>query len=510
MITSSNSLETVVLGGNSVIETFTSNNLYSTSKSIEFSYLQIIGEIAINDTLSFTFGGNTLVFTAVATPDNSGLQIRANITQLNAAESVAVLVEDLNKNFILNSNYYISPLLALGNDYIIISSKPINSFHNLTIANTSQAINLQVILNGQAAVVRPNFNFIIEVLIEKVYNSGVFTKVISSELTPNSSQVAEFDFSSIINNYPTTSLPTIGSPTILLGNNMIKRWRYRYGERYGTTPVVYSMTESADFFVINGGFKKEIAAQKNFLSSFIAQDFSFLTNGPDHKIITTTQPEFLYYLANFASTSLTLRVKFYYKDETNSTSQITTTTSVNLNNIYIIPVDYSLVSVAIDILKDLDYYEVYLTNQNNTIVSKTIKYTVVAENSNSRYFFFKNEFGAIETIHFDGESSEGIEVSKKYFNRYLGKNYSLQDFESVSNSITSKDTYTINTGIKTIAEMDHLKEFLNSPETFELKNGVLYPIQLDVKNISLYNNSEKDLPNITLKYSSAFTNKNKT
>ena len=510
MITSSNSLETVVLGGNSVIETFTSNNLYSTPNVNETAFLQIIGGIAINDTLTFTFGGNTLVFTAVATPDNSGLQIRAHTTQLNAPEAVAVLIEDLNKNFILNSNYTISPWLVVGNNAILIINKPLNTSHNLTITNSSQAINSAIISNGQAAIVRPNFNFIIEVLIEEVFNSGLFTKVISSELTPNSSQVAEFDFSSIINNYPTTSLPIIGTTNISSGNNMIKRWRYRYGERYGTTPVVYSMTESADFFVVNGGFKKEIAAQKTFLASFIVQDQSFLTNSPADKIITTTQPEFLYYLANFASTSLTLRVKFYYKDETDSTSQIITALGINLNNIYIIPVNYSLVSVAIDILKDLDYYEVYLTNQNNTVVSKTIKYTVVAENSKSRYFFFKNEFGAIETIHFDGESSEGIEVTKKYFDRYLEKNYSLQDFESVSYSITSKDTYTVNSGIKTIAEMDHLKEFLNSPETFELKNGVLYPIQLDVKNISLYNNSEKDLPNVTLKYSSAFTNKNQT
>lgn len=510
MITLNNNLDPIVLGDNPAIQRFVTNSMINIEGASSVAMVAITGSVSENDTFNLNFDGNIIQFTAVNTPDDSGVQVHTYDGVSDHNTYIDLLASDIRRNYLLGTNYDITGYQWGVTYLVLLIAKEVGVKYEITTAVSNQDINAVSSFAGLDTDTRENFEIRVDVLVEEEYGSDSFEKVASTAITPNKQQIADYDFSPIISAYPETHLPTVGSSSVIVASKMVKRFKYRYAEAWGVPLSVRALTESDIYYTLPGALSKEAFAQESFYNDFLVNQKRFLCSRLPTKELSTEQDEFLYFMLTTPTTLLHIKGRLHYTDGTAEIVTIHGVADTEENNIYIIPVGYQIVKQKLDRFKTLESYDVWVYDYwGGSIISEEKSYTIKPKNENSKYFYFKNSFGAIEVLHLDGESSTGMAISKKYAQRYLGFDFELHEAETKTSLAIGTDEYTVNSGFKSKGEIENLSTMLLSKETWELKDGKLWPVIFDVKKLSLHGSDGKDLPNLTMKYRSAYTNKSK-
>ena len=150
-------------------------------------------------------------------------------------------------------------------------------------------------------------------------------------------------------------------------------------------------------------------------------------------------------------------------------------------------------------------YEFWLTDSAGDISERR---TYVVDNGyyeESFTLYYVNPFSGIDMIWLTGQHSAGIKIGSETAFRPVpaGSGTKVASLKTISSS--SQRTWEINTGVKTRAEMDALRDFLESKECWlvdPVNENRLIPVVVENGDKTLYDSAE-DIHHLTVKIQEA-------
>ncbi len=490
------------LSRNPVWAKLTTNN-YVTTAGVKASLLITVSNTGatVGQTIILPFGDKTITLTFAASLDGTGNTIRTH-GALSLANFILQLAADFATNYSLADAYDITS----DSSHVILTAKATGTAYSfISPSETSTDIAIGTNTAGVDEVVRENFRIALDVYLEETYESGTYIKIHSQELIPINN-ICEFNIQSALHRYMGTDRPTNNLGSITLCTGILRRYKIRYAEKFGTNAVYQETTESSLCYVLKGGLSFiEYGVAPVFLTGYITSNQKFITWQPRTKTVVAAQQEFLYFLVPSSTTTVNLVAKIYYTDGSTSSSTILTKNPTVQNEIYILPTGYALLSPTAG--KTVSKYQVWVTNQAAAVKSEVFTYKLSSKIEVDEHFFlFESSLGSWETLRTSGEQIVGSSVESSVAQRTLQNGYTNADGEIEKFDATGTNQFTQSTGFKTKADIDWLEDLLFSKKAIELINGIQVPILINIASITKYK-SRDNLYAITFTYTHAFNNK---
>lgn len=317
-----------------------------------------------------------------------------------------------------------------------------------------------------------------ELRVEQTPGSGIFTRTLTTYLTPDSADKAVFELQDgLADFFPLPDFnPFAVAGMQLITDNQVTAQFYA-AEAYGTPRELSGLTLRDTFKTLNGGIPKQIAG--DFFANILSVSKQFLTWHPLRKRVTTAQPELLHFCVySEAITALNLLVKVYFTDGTSETITKETVSGVVMDQIYRIPGGYTQLDLAdVDGAKTVKKYEIWLTNQADALISEVRTYVVEHVTApGTRFWMFTNSLGMWEIFRAEGKTSEQLEVERDRSSGYLPQGYSRTMGEIRSRIIGSTEEIEVSSGyLDSKEEALWAKEIMLSEKVYLLDASTRIP-----------------------------------
>lgn len=362
----------------------------------------------------------SITFTAIAssgTPTNTQFRIKS-VGQTIDEWIDQTLVPDLKANHVFTTYFEVMGTEIPGPGKILIRSR---TFDDITIPTNTLSNTITTIDNTQTQEVRePNFTVILEILLEKQYLSTAYEVVATLQLNPDDAQrIDNVDLSPHLEPYLSSDLPffNLSDPSLARSVNAIKRFYYRYAERFGDPPATGDFTSST----LRHAWLAGIPLHKldTELSTYVnSNPNKFLTwqSRTNPKVVTPTEHQFLYWLNQRDESHETFfpRVMadiYFTNGDTLLNQQLIAATDSNAirkHRIAIVPAGYTQLDIgSIDPSKVVQRYEVWLEFPGDPIITLTEKFPFIVDYTNhpqSYTFAIPNSLGGLDWISTHGES----------------------------------------------------------------------------------------------------------
>lgn len=496
---------TTQLSRNPVWAKLTTNNYQTTAGTKASLRLEVTGTGATaTQTITIPFNGITVVMTFfVGSVNGSGIQLRTA-----GALSLANFILQLAADFA--TNYHIADAYDITTDAtaVIFTAKQAGTAYNfISPSDTTTDLAIGTNTVGVDEVLREDFRIALDVYLEETYASGTYTKVHSKQQIPVSNACL-FNIADALHRYMGTDKPTYGLAAITLCTGILRRYKIRYAEKYSSVTDEYmGVTESSVCYVLKGGisFIEERYAP-TFLTGYITSNQKFLTWQPRTKTVVQSQPEYLNFFVPSSTTTIKLKAKLYYTDNTTLTVTALTKTPTVQNELYILPVGYTEI-IAPSATKTVSKYQVWVENQSDVVKSEVFTYKLTAKTEIDQHLFlFESSLGAWETLRTSGEQVKAVAIETQIAQRQneILTYTSLGEFEKFDATGTS--TFTQSTGFKTKEDIDWLEDLLYSKNVVEVIGGEHLPVIINTAGITKYKTRD-NLYAFTFEYAYAFNNK---
>lgn len=456
-----------------------------------------------SQTITMPFADRTIVFTFFDVSLNgSGISLRTP-GALNLANFILQLAQDFATNYHIATNYDITT--NSGN--VIFEAKEAGSAYSfLAPSDTANAIAFGTNVAGVDEEQKPNFRIALDVYMEQTYGSGTYTKIHGKEQIPVN-LACLFNIQDAIHRYMGSDLPAYGLAAITLCTGILRRYKIRYAEKFGTDPDYVIATLSDVCYVLKGGVNFiENGYEPAFLTGYTLSNQKFITAQPRTKTVVATQPEYLYFFVPTSTTTVNLQAKIYYTDGTTLTVTALTKATTEAYQLYIIPVGYTQI-IAPSATKAVSKYQVWVENQSAAVKSEVFTYKLSSKTEVDEHFFlFESSLGAFETLRTTGEHTKAISTEATIAQRITEVGYTNSDGETEKFDVTGNNTFLQSTGYKTKDEIEWLEDLLYSKKVIEIVNGEYIPVIINTAGITKYKTRD-NLFAYTFEYTHAFNNK---
>lgn len=319
---------------------------------------------------------------------------------------------------------------------------------------------------------------------------------------------AQFDVHRIIETYVGHTIDIDMIVTTVATNNAFG-FTVEFGEEYGS-PVPaehYYGVVTGDMFGLN------IALSPREYNAYVMNDYltggatrQFLNKFKGTRKIFSTTKAFLYFL------SAGFQDRYMVAPYDSSGNLIGTISQINCSagtgavwyipsgatNLNLVEQSEIFVGTAGSIIPaNTSYYDVWLDQGGLSQASEKIRYSII-ENC-SKYpnyaIYFLGQYGNMEVWNFNRRSDNNFEIDKQDFKTPLGRFLSQSSYGYLDSDrqLTTYDTVvtntvTLNSDILTQAELEFLKECVQSPIVYSLEDGVLIPVKI---TDSFFNQKQK-------------------
>ncbi len=485
--------------GNPIVFRLKTSNMYSTAgvKAIQILRISSICSTTAHFTLSW--GVNSVTFTLVATPDESGLQIRYATPGENKNAWGSDFFNSMKSNYLLSKDFLIEG--GAGEDYLIqLTALDYGDDYTLVLSdNTVTGFSEDSNTPGITPILRDNYKLLVRALImdgsDEVFcgedrqtpdNDGYVDANISGYLKPEMFDMPMFLFPETITDF------------LIDRTNQCRKFFIRYAEVYdGLARRIYS-TSGNDNFALAGGIDFiKLAKYHEDDSSFwdmMQYNKDFLTWQPITKKIWPRQPEKLYFLIwGPTTTEINLKIKIYYTD---GTTHILTkvTASTSQFDLWECIVSYNkldLISLEESENKEIEKYEVWIEDQSDVKISIS-RFFVLDRKAytNSRIFIFRNSLSGYDTLRCTGETIKSTELSRTQIEVLNDFDFTSRDPQIRNDVVYEQQTYKASTGFITKEYAEYLREFELSVEVYEFVLNRLYPVILTSKKSEIHKDNE--------------------
>ena len=365
-----------------------------------------------------------------------------------------------------------------------------------------------------------------------VYIGGSFTVRLRKKRDFNNEFV--FDLSSIIQEYLGSDLLALGTSTTSTSVDLSKEVYIQYAEEYDVISngianlTLTSFTDnSANTFIgVNSTIPYVFMSDFSISSvNYNLDDFyntNALFNGASAYNWLTLQPEEVRISSNDSYQMSFINATETYNGGTNPIAVnldyvlrtydsqgsliatniivIDTDTTTNLEGVYNVPVGPSNLSAYIT--SDVVKYTVQ--TRIDEFILADLRTFLIEDDCNRilRRFEWVNKLGGIDSFTFKGKEFKDIDVEKEVFKRSLNSSRSIPERQVTTFGVTSKDVYSVNSGIVSKAEKDWLIDLIESPEVYLVVDGYRLPVQINTE-FSFEKLAENSY-NVTMEYELAY------
>lgn len=291
-----------------------------------------------------------------------------------------------------------------------------------------------------------NYEIYGELRVEKVSESGVFTKTLEAFLTPDADDNAVFQLQDgAADFFPLADVNPAAVTQITLINDNQVRAQFYAAESYGDPPVLQTLALNDTFRILKGGRPKLFSG--NFFSQMQTAK-KFLTWHPGNKKVDINQPEILHFYVYVDITQVTQKLRVYFSDNTDTTVNVQANVAVLEDRIYRMPAGYSNLNInAINPAKKVVKYETWIVDQNDAIVAGPFSFIMEEITSSStRYWMFVNSLGMYEIMRTEGIATDNFKVTRQNSQVYLTQEYPRWKGEIESNVTGSENELEVSSG----------------------------------------------------------------
>jgi len=491
------------LSRNPVWASLLTNNHISTAGVKASLQINISNTGAVaGEAINLPFNGKTITLTFASSLTGDGKKLRTAGVLAVAAFRTQV-AEDIAKNryvadaydITVNGSGVLLTAKETGSDWSFVS--PTENVTDLTFGTNTA---------GVTEVKRENFVVALDVYLETTYKSGTYVKVSSQELTPIDNY-ANFDIHDCLHAYLTKDLPDYAANTITRCNNILKRYKIRYSEKYGDDPEYQQLTESDVCYILKGGLSHiENSYTTFYIDAYLIDEMKFNTWQPRTKTVTKAQQEYLYFMVGSTTTTIKLKAKHYYTDGTTNTVTVTTKTGTAEYELYTIPSGYNQIITPTS-GKTVAKYEVWIENQSDVVKSEVFTYKLTdKEVIDQHYFLFENSVGVFDTFRATGVHTEGAKIESRVSQHITQMDYDYKDHSFDKHDTSSQQTFSVNTGFLTLEQSQWLQQLFESKLVYEDVYGKFVPIVIKTDTI-VVDESRLNARAYQFEYYYAFNNK---
>jgi hypothetical protein len=433
--------------------------------------------------------GQTVRFTSKAVPDNSGVQFHDNTGAATLVDWVALLAEDLRRNYLITRYYDI----IVDAESIDIIAKEIGTAYNqeFTAGQDIEATADDSNKTGEAQELQPFYGIVI-----LLYCNNTFV----SELILNVDEEgnAETDIAELLKPYLSQEFqwPESDASFIFDCPGAIATWNFYFGERWGSLEY-QALTLSDTYYVIDAGVSRMqllnyFLNETSFWNNLQANKY-FLSWAPLTRLIGPEEPVKLYFMNHSGATGLFLKAKLYTaSSDSTITIESVETTDKTIWEFVLSPNKVGYAGLSDQTLVKI---EVWVEDQSDAVISEIRTFILDYINyEHTRYFIFKNSLGAFECLRSTGlmTRSEAVTRDIASFSGQddwdeHGNYYAINDREELSISNLEQQKFVVALGwLNRYADSEEyrnwLRDFALSTEVYQVIGETIKPIRLTGNN----------------------------
>lgn len=347
---------------------------------------------------------------------------------------------------------------------------------------------------------KDNYKIHIDVQYEAVADSGSFShlmyasKAPSSVLTPNIP--VSFNIAPAFRGIFTPLPPAKNEATIKRLTDRIKFYKINYGDVYEQLESPASFTPSNPFLVMYGGLSKKKYSEIDYFYNYLPINKKFMTWAPLTKEVDYAQEDYLqFWCYGQLVSTVKLWIKAYYDDDTNETEEITSL-AVSYGHLLQIPAGpFNSGAIGINGAKNLKYYELWLSDQNDAAISEVRTYKLTEfKHPRTRYYLFLNSLGAYEVLRTTGFSEKSIEVTREVIERFYGFGTYTTFGQYMNGEAMKRKGTKVSSGFfsGSLSKkwLDYMQEPALSRFVFEITDGVRTPLINMTKDLVIEKNED--------------------
>lgn len=328
-----------------------------------------------------------------------------------------------------------------------------------------------------------NYRLYDDVRVEDVAGSGSFASKLKVTLYPGEDGNVTFQVREAFRGVLTAVPPALNEDEIVRLTDRIKLFKHYTGSLFALETTPGTIVASNPHLVLLGGLSKFSWAGSDYFGTFLPTTNKFMTWAPVEKQVDRNQEDYLnFFVYALATTTLKLRIKAYFDDNTNTTSTVKTLAGVAYGQLYQIPAGPANAGVhLINPAKTVTKYELWLTDQADAVISEVRTYRLDAvSHPRKRLFMFLNSLGAYEVLRFTGAATMSTQVDKEQVVKFLPTDYAALDGEKEAFGSSMQEASSFSSGYLddkySAAWLDYLKDFLLSRRVFDVTDGKRRPI----------------------------------
>jgi hypothetical protein len=327
-----------------------------------------------------------------------------------------------------------------------------------------------------------NYRLYDDIRVEQVAGSGVFESSITVALTPEVGGNVNFQVREAFRNLKAIP-PAHNTNTIQRLTDRIKYFKHFTGEVENTDLIPVVLTPSLLQLVMLGGLDKFSFASIDFFTSYLPTNKKFLTWAPLVKPVDRLQEDYLnFWIYAVSISTIRTNIKAYFDDNTNETGEANSKSGLVYGQLYQLPAGpANSGAFLINPAKNLVKYELWLTDQDDNIISEVRTYEIGdIRLPHTRFFMFLNSLGSYEVLYFNGLAERVINFDRQQITKFLPIDYSAIDGEKELNYVVYNRQFDYSSGYfkgKYAKQWrDYMVDFLLSRSVFEIVSGVRKPI----------------------------------
>lgn len=415
-------------------------------------------DMGVADTLTMTSpiaGTNVLTGSATAGP---GLVVpRASETIQDWIDNnflpVLRAITDIDENYDL----YRSGSQA------VLEAKEFGTDYNFSAFTASGFTISLTTTSGVTEAVVPDYFMRVRVCMTTTFTSGLFSN--NSEwmyYRPNSAGEVEVDIARIVDKLfsemeEASLVINYGNPSL-----SVRKMYVQVGDYYETDPTVYDTTVSPIITVVRGGL--------NYLNPYYSAWTSgtrWLTNRRRFEL-SVSDFDWLYFLYRKGSyTSLLVRAKVYYTDNTDSTMTCHTDSTSDEYDVIRFSANFTVLGLhTLQPAKTAYKYDLWIQNEADLGYSEVITIDLVSHVPDSRGIFYYNSFGLVENLRCTGVRRSEIEHRRERSMVHMPMGADYNDQPEVDYGIEQRKTLSMSSYPKSELEYYIAAEIYSSKKAW--------------------------------------------
>lgn len=370
------------------------------------------------------------------------------------------------------------------------------------------------LVSGTASKYYNNFSLVLD-----LYVAGSF--VVRLRKKHNADNEFIFDVSRVLQEYVGSDLLSLTETTGSVAVDLSKEFYIEYGEEYDeisngiATLTLQTLTDDSSntFEVVNATVPYvwmddfSISSTTYSLADFYSTSSPitttrWLTNQPSSIDIGSSESYQMSFIQGSIAVKDNLKRRVITYDINGSViattdTLITASAGSAVNNIACGVANLGAIITAATVKYDV------LMVYGSSVISETKTFVINDDCSRvARRIEFVNKLGGIDAFTCKGKETKDMDIDKKIMKRVLNSPRSIPERTITTTGLSSKEVYTLNTGIVDKETKDWLIEMLESPEVYMVISSYRIPIQINTK--FGFEKLQEGLYNTTFEYEFAF------